>query len=152
MNDEGLVTNFGVRPEIMRLIMYREKEKLARKRNPADLSFIFKVIKTVNWLNRIFFRYDLEYALRIKGEKEVQYRRSLAIETQRENTDSDSSSSIPYIRNKSDQEIRVNSQASHGNEQQNIGPLMDMLRRHCAAIYAKGDMKVKRFQEKVADT
>lgn len=59
MSEDGTITNFSVRPEVMKIIMYRESGK--------DLSFVSKVIKTVNWLNRIFFRYDCEYNLRIKG-------------------------------------------------------------------------------------
>lgn len=60
MSEDGTITNFSVRPEVMKIIMYRESGK--------DLSFVSKVIKTVNWLNRIFFRYDCEYNLRIKGQ------------------------------------------------------------------------------------
>ena len=66
MSEDGTITNFSVRPEVMKIIMYRE--------NGKNISFISKVIKNVNFLNRIFFRYDQEYMLKIRGEKEVSLR------------------------------------------------------------------------------
>lgn len=60
MNEDGKVTGFSVRPEMMRVILYRN--------NRRDVHFIAKTVKTVNFLNRIFFKTDFDYLLKSRGD------------------------------------------------------------------------------------
>jgi len=50
ISEDGNVTSFSVRPELMKIAMYREEGK--------DMTFVNKVIRNVNYLNRIFFKND----------------------------------------------------------------------------------------------
>lgn len=60
INEDGAVTGFSVRPEMMRVILFRN--------NRRDVHFIAKTIKTVNFLNRIFFKTDMDYLLKARGD------------------------------------------------------------------------------------
>lgn len=61
LNEAGEITGFRVRPEIAKVMMYREEGH--------DVSSIVQACKTVNYLNRLFFQTDKDYWLGIKGEK-----------------------------------------------------------------------------------
>lgn len=60
INEDGAVTGFSIRPEMMRVILFRN--------NRRDVHFIAKTIKTVNFLNRIFFKTDMDYLLKARGD------------------------------------------------------------------------------------
>eukprot|EP00353_Schmidingerella_taraikaensis_P012923 CAMPEP_0185593006 /NCGR_PEP_ID=MMETSP0434-20130131/70008_1 /TAXON_ID=626734 ORGANISM="Favella taraikaensis, Strain Fe Narragansett Bay" /NCGR_SAMPLE_ID=MMETSP0434 /ASSEMBLY_ACC=CAM_ASM_000379 /LENGTH=85 /DNA_ID=CAMNT_0028219263 /DNA_START=387 /DNA_END=641 /DNA_ORIENTATION=- len=50
INKEGVVTGFTIRPEMMKVVMYRSDRQ--------DTAFMVRVIRTVNLMNRVFFKSD----------------------------------------------------------------------------------------------
>ena len=48
INSDGELKGFRIRPELAKVIMYRQEEE-------GDLSQINNIIRTVNYMNRILF-------------------------------------------------------------------------------------------------
>ena len=65
MNEDGSVTGFSIRPELMKIIMYREEGR--------NVSFVSKVVRSVNYLNRIFFKYNEDYLLGKRGQADAEF-------------------------------------------------------------------------------
>ncbi len=64
INEEGQITGFSVRVEILNVIKFREFDETKQ-----GIAQIVKAIKTVNYLNRLFFNTEKDYWLGIRGEK-----------------------------------------------------------------------------------
>ena len=81
INEEGQITGFSVRVEILNVIKFREFDETKQ-----GIAQIVKAIKTVNYLNRLFFKTEKDYWLGIRGEKmpeNIEQKRAVSSESER---------------------------------------------------------------------
>ena len=126
MNVEGEVTGFKARPELLKAMLWQEEGE--------EWSHIFRVIKTVNYMNRLLFEPD-DYLLGTKAkpaidtviENIVVEEEPVVEEIKEPETDKKSSSSSESVKS----EIPV-------IENPGYTALIELLKHHSAAVTAKG--------------
>ena len=136
MNTEGEITHFKMRPELMKAIMWQE--------DGADWSQIHRVIKTVNYLNRLMFEPD-DYLLGTRDKPPVDTVISAAPAQVAE---------PPKEEEKVEEEkAPSSSSSSEGSKEEEAPPetpeytaMIDLLKAHCAAIMARDNEMRKRYQ------
>jgi len=130
------VTGFSIRPEMMKVIMYRNDRK--------DISFIPKVIKTVNFMNRMFFRSEEDYLLKIKGEKGGPFfEANFSSYPEKE----DSRTELPFMPQQDSAPASVVQSLAELSESQN--KLLEIMKRHHAMLVSKGNLSKFRYELRV---
>ena len=108
LNSGGEIEGFRVRPEIAKIIMWREEGQ--------DMSQIYQVIKTVNYLNRLLFKSE-DFQLESRG-------RQLASKYVK-----------PDFSDSSEAEV----QGADEKEDPSYQKMMKALKEHVSKMIAKGD-------------
>lgn len=140
INEDGNVTGFNVRPEIMTLVVSKED---------GDLSFVNRVIRTANYLNRMFFS-DNDYNLTVRGKQDDSaLSRQALLKRIPTGVDMELEDVAPTPIIETLPEERTDTESSKASEKgasEVNAIVLRLLMQHMCAISAKGVSKYKSYE------
>ena len=135
MNVDGEVTGFKTRPELLKAILWQE--------DGEDWTHIYRVIKTVNYMNRLMFEPD-DYLISTKAKP--------AIDTVIEKIVDEPEPVVEEVKEPETEKVSSSSSSEEGEPlDPNPGQtaLIELLKHHSAAMTAKGHGMKERYQERM---